>query len=220
MRRVSFQQLLALSDTPKGSFNVQLRDGETALAFGSIRPLVGGVYLDLDAIAMLLVDELAAAFGRKFASTIVRGHGDTWLAGVGLVDITQEQVFFAVAEYGEMKRHKAAGGRILRGDNIRLAITTMTFDRGAAIGSITDKVATYNREAEIPARITWVNLTDIVGRVRNIGRQIGLDLEAPFFPPETDPEAYKMLAAAREGRQAMLAWFEREKASAGLAGHG
>jgi hypothetical protein len=202
MRALSTPQLLSITDTSEGTFGSQIKRNETVLAFGLERKLAGGVYLDLDAVAMLLVDELTSALGRKIATTIVRSHSDTWLRAVARVDTTREPVFFVVSEYGEPSRHPYFGGRSLR-DKQRVGQTTMTEgDR---------KGFADNPDVEVPERVTWINVTSILRRIRVRAVKIGLDLSDPFFPPETDPTAKKLLDMARKDRAKALAWYAEQR---------
>jgi hypothetical protein len=200
MRVITTAQLLHITQTPEGTFNAQISRKETALAFGLGRKLAGGVFLDLDCCAVLLTDELAAAFGRKVAATIVIMHGDAWLRGIGEVDATREPVFFQVAEYGEPERHSVFGGRSVR-NRMRVGCSTIVRPVGLA----------DRPDIEVPDRITWVNLSSIVRRIRLRAMQIKLDLSDALFPPESDPDASKLLEKAREDREAATAWYVEQQ---------
>lgn len=201
MRTVTPAQLLTLADTSHNSMNAYLKRGETALAFGSKQRLAGGVMLDVDAAAMELVDELAAGFGRKIASTIVTAHADTWLLGVGRADATREPIFLIVSEFGESKRHKYFDKRALR-DQMKVGVT----DIGQQAARFAD-----NPTVRPPDRMVWINLSSILRRIRERGAKIGLDLSAPFFPPEGDENAAKLLALAKKDREAAMAFYAEQK---------
>jgi hypothetical protein len=199
MRALSPNQFFACAGTTSGNFGAYTSRNEVALAFGLARRLEGGVFLDLDAVAVLVVDELANAFGRQIAATIVRAHSDALLGCVGQADAQREPVFLAIGEYGEAIRHKHFGpGRAVR-------------DR-QRVGMFSGFPKFFEHpEMEVPARLTLVNISDILARVRANAAKIGVDLGAPFFPPPDDPFAEKVLAAAKKEREAALRLYHQHR---------
>jgi hypothetical protein len=207
MRVITTAQLLHVTQMPEGTFHAQVSRKETALAFGLGRKLTGGVYLDLDCVAVLLADELAAAFGRKVAASLVIMHGDAWLRGIGGVDTMREHVFLQVAEYGEPSRHSVFGGRSVR-DKMRVGVSTLTELSGFGAGA-------EQTGLEIPDRMTLVNLTSLIHRIRLRAVQIKLDLSDPLFPPDSDPDASELLKKARKDREAALGWYVEQQLAKG-----
>jgi hypothetical protein len=199
MRSLSTQQFYAAAGTNAGTFGARTNRQETALAFGIERRLAGGKLLDLDAAAMILVDELTPAFGRRYAATIVRAHSDTWLKGVGRADTMTEPMYFLVAEYGEPIKGATHAIR----NSMRVAVATF--------GEFKD----YNDpKAHFPARVTMVNISNVLKRVRANAAKVGVDLSGPFFPPPTDPLAKELIATAKKQREKALAlYFERMAAT-------
>jgi hypothetical protein len=192
MRALSTQQFYAAAGTNAGTFGARTNRNETALAFGIHRRLEGGRLFDLDAVASILVDELTPAFGRKHAAgTIVIGHGDVWLAAVGRADAIQEPVFLVVAEFGAVVK----GMHGFRKD-VRVGQGTLGELFKQNIG---------DAQVPVPPRITLVNVTSILARVRANAARVGVDLAAPFFPPPDDPRARKLIDAAKRSREAALA---------------
>lgn len=208
MRIISPANLYALTEKTQSTVAVQAGRGEIAFAFGLRQRLAGGHPLDLDAVAFVLVDELTAAFGRKIASTIVITHSDKWLLGLGRVDNTREPVFLAVNEYGEASRHKYFDKRALR-DKMSVGVTTVVEHCRGLQAGFADRP-----DIRIPDRITWINLSSILKRIRERAAKLALDLSAPFFPPETDPHARKLLQIAKKDRKKALAWFAVQKLAA------
>lgn len=60
-----------------------------------------------------------------------------------------------------------------------------------------------------PERITWINVSAILRRIRERAAKIGLDFSGAFFPPEGETAA-KLLAMAKKDREAVLAWVAEQ----------
>jgi hypothetical protein len=215
MRALSASQFYACSGVNAASVRARVSRGDNAMAFGLAGPLAGGTYLDLDCVALLLVDELMPAFGRKFAPTLVRAHGDNWLLAVGLADTVAEPVWWFVFEQGPPPTPKPGyiGHRLppdLHRDKYHVAVGTFA------------DFAKLNRFAELPidkrpVRFTGVNVSDILRRIRENAARAGLDLSAPFFPPPSDPLHQQVVEAAKKERNDALALFHQQR-MATLAG--
>ena len=206
MRALSPAQFHACAETDAAKLGGRTARKETALAFGIERKLAGGKYLDLDVVALALVEDLANAFGRRAAATLVRAHADKWLDGVGRADVTREPVFLMIMEYGRPVRHQYFDDKQVS-DRMRIGVSTLADYEPIRFAD--------HPKTEIPARMTWINLSGILARVRVNAAKAGLDFSAPFFPPPDDPIAKELIATAKKSRNDALALFhERRMAKA------
>jgi hypothetical protein len=188
MQRVTADEFFQIIKTTPGTFNVGATRSETALAFGAARPLAGGLFLDLDIAAAMLVDELTPAFTRKFAATLIRGFFDEWCKAVGRVDTTDEPIFLIVIETGEPLAGKRRGYR----------------EHGVNVASATLRELSDNdlREARtVPERMTLINVSSVVRRAREAASAIKVDLSAPFCPGPDDPKFEQAMRDAKAWRE-------------------
>jgi len=200
MRALSAQHFFALAATNHGSWSARTNRGEMALAFGIRRRLAGGRFLDLDAVAAILVDELTPGFGRKFAAVIVTSFGDAWLNAVGQADATQTPVFFQVGEEGDVLTKAERG---VMGKDVPLLRKSVR----VGCGTIAELAKCAEGAPAMPERLTMVNITSMLARVRARAAGVGLDLSAPFFPPPDDPFAKQLIATAKQDREAAVAMY-------------
>lgn len=190
MRKITKQEFLALAGVPYGTFKAAVSRGEVALAFGTERALAGGIFLDLDAVAWRFVDELTPAFARKGAAMIVRAFSDVWMKAVARSEHTTEPVWLVVIETGEPLGGKAPAMRAVR-EGVNVACGTLS---EWAQATLADKKT-------IPNRMTLINVTALVARVRESGSPIGLTLDSPLCPPTDDPNLQKLMTETREVRE-------------------
>ena len=200
MRALSTQQFYAAAGVDAGTFGARTNRQETALAFGIGQRLAGGKLLELDAVAMVLVDELAPAFSRRFAAGIVMGNAHAWLGAVGAADATREPIYFQVFESGEPIRS---------GDRSPLEKAQVGYSTLAEFEKNVKKAT--ERGVGMPPRIHFYNITDILARVRANAARVGVDLSGPFFPAPDDPLAKQILDEATKDRdQALKLYFEQK----------
>ncbi len=186
----------AIAETNRSTFASLVSRGEGALAFGVGAPLAGGHFVAADAAVVLMAYELHPAFGRKYASTILRGHADKVLWCLGKADTTSEPVFFGVAEYGDVQI-KHTSSRAFR-DQLRVGPLVFSEFKG------------FGPAIQQPERVTLINVSNIVRRVRANGKREGIDLSAPFFPPPGDAVADKIIEMMKEDRERALKMFRAE----------
>ena len=166
MRKLDIDQFLTLAGVGRRSFRVMANRNEVALAFGVSDRLAGGNFLDLDVISMICTDELAPAFGRVLAASLVRGFSDVWCMAVSEADASPQPIFLVVIEQGK----KFTGGQRATREGVNMGYGTMA--------DLADKMASV---ASLPPRMTLVNLTSLLADVRAKASAIGLDFSQPFI---------------------------------------
>jgi hypothetical protein len=199
MRALSFEQYLKATGLKETTFRGQEHRGEFAGAFGLQRRLAAGTMLDLDLVAHFLVEELAPAFTRVYAAKLVHSFSDEWLKGIRIAEIQAEPVWFMVSEYGDKRVRGYAATR----DQQRVAVVTFN-----GVGPFVDP---EHPKRDIPARMTFVNLKDILRRARTSAAKAGLDFSAPFFPHPEDPMAAKVIATAKKQREVALQMYQQDR---------
>ena len=194
MRGIDIKEYLTLCQFSRGQFDSRQSRGEIALTFGLERRLVAGIMLDLDVALHLAVEEFTPGFTAAYAARVWRAHPDKFLEGVGLADAQVEPVFLMIAEYGdEVHRASRRPGSSFREKQMCGPVTI-------------DGIYPFSENAEVPIpdRLTLVCVNSILKRVRERAAKIGLDWSAPFFPPPSDPQAAKLIAAGKAQRDYAL----------------
>lgn len=196
MRAITLDQFLVLADVNKSTFKAMTSRGESALAFGTARALAGGTMLDVDAIAWAFLDELTPAFTRQFASVLVRGFSDQWVSAVAKAERLSDPIFLVAIETGEI----TGGGkmRATRREGINIGEGTLA-EIGNALGTAKN----------IPERITMINVTTLVNRLRSRAKAAGIELGPSFFPDMADPDFQRALAEVKASRDQNVARVER-----------
>ena len=192
MRVITPREFLDCIAMNESTFKSLMSRDEAALAFGLTQRLAGGILLDVDAAAMEIAGELTPGFGRKLASVLVRAHSDMWLLGLGRADTTREPIYLLANEYGEARRNKYSSERALR-ETMNVGVTTIT-EHDEARSGFAD-----HPEVRAPDRITWVNLSSVLQRIRARAAQIGLDLSRPVFPARERSGGCTTLGDGEEG---------------------
>lgn len=193
---IDHSAFFALTGITPNNFRVAINRKEVALAFGLGHPLAGGRFVDLDVVSMRLGAELAPAFGRQLAATIVKAFSDAWTEAVSRADRTSDAIFFVVIETG----HPLEGGmrRVAAFEGINAGCATAR-ELAEAIGSA---------KRPPPRRITIVNVSDLLANIRLKALELGVDLSAPFLPLTDDPAFAEAKAEAKKSREALVARIE------------
>ena len=189
MKVLTVEQFLAVAGVRKATYAGFVNRGESVLAFGTQQKLAGGNFLDLDAVAWLILDELTPALSRRHAAVFMRAFSDVWMGAVGRAERTPEPVFLVVGESGE-KNH---GHQRNTYEKISADFGTMPewgeWD--------------YRRVKVVPARITMVNISSVLAVVRWRASAIGLKLASPMVPEHDEPAFAQACADLKEARRAM-----------------
>lgn len=189
MQTLTPKQFFAIAGVKAGTFKAATSRDEVALAFGTKQALAGGKFLDLDAVAWMLVDELTPAFGRKHASVLIRAFSDEWMKGLGKAEAQREPAFLIVIEIGA----RIPGWQAIRE---KVNVTHGTLAELSEIELVGKKT--------IPDRITLVNISSIVARIRANALQIGIELLRPLCPPLDDPDFIAACEETKRSREKLL----------------
>jgi hypothetical protein len=186
MRQLSKEQFLRLISQTASTFKTATARGEVALAFGAPRPLAGGVYCDLDLVAMLLTTELASIATRKGAAAILRTFADKWTEGVARAERTTEPVFVVALEAGTQITHAR---RVIR-EGVNLTVATLP------------EFASFDAQKArtVPNRLTLINLTAVIADARARAAKLDIEFPRPMVTLD-DPgfvEARRVIHEARE----------------------
>jgi hypothetical protein len=164
--------------------------GKSPIAFGF--PVAGSIPYDVDSAFIAAHREFATlqdtdARGLTLAGRLMSLHWDALLTALGLADVSPEPVFLV------MTQDVKAGYRMAQG--LFSEIAAWPIEKVAAIRSM-----------------RFLNVTDLLARLRENARKIGLDLSDPFFVPPTDPLFEEVMAEGdkerEEVRARVRAWLE------------
>ncbi len=95
------RQLLALTNTTANQYRQDKFREQAVAAFGAAEPILEDRPLLVDAMAMIIRDDLARSIPRRAAATTVRAFWDKWIEAIARVEHRGEEVVFAVAEQSE-----------------------------------------------------------------------------------------------------------------------
>lgn len=191
MRHLSRDELLKLLGMTSGTFDQLQRAGFVALAFGSPIPARPGRYLDLDCVAMAMNAGLGQSLPRKVATTIVLGFFNQWVRAVGHAEADATRDYFM-----------AVGG--VGWDDAKKGPKSLLVTNGTA-----DQIAEDFRKGVVG--YYTVNVSDIIRRLRERGRTIGIDLSSPFFFGPSDPRFNEILMMAKQERDLRIARLRKDK---------
>lgn len=159
--------LMAVTGTKPATYRSDLFRGQGVAAFGAQEPVAKDRPLAMDAIAIILRDELhERGVPRKHASLIVRGFFDRWAEAVSHADHDDQDVVFGVVE---------------------LDPKIQVDDWVCAIGPV-EKLADYLKSLPRPQRrALFVHLRDVLSDIRGRAVKAKLDLSGRFFVPPDHP---------------------------------
>lgn len=189
MMRLSVDAFLATAGVGKGTFAAEVSRDQVGLAFGTAAPLSAGNFLDLDAIAWLVLKELTPAFGAKLAATLVRRFSDQWLGAVAMQEEGPDDgpVFLLVAEFGS---------RLASDYHAVYEDVNVTAGRLGAFGDFD-----HRKVRKVPRRMTLVNMAVVIDTARRNAKAAGVVLPDRLVPALDDPEFAAVRAATREARE-------------------
>jgi hypothetical protein len=195
MQRLTREQFLLLTGVTSSRFDVMQHDGHVALAFGVPIPAAAGQYFDMDVVAVRLTGELTPMVGRDVATAIILTHFDVWGDAVGRADFDARPMFFAVGII------ETKGTVDAKGVRPREFLIT-----GGTQQEIADDFARLNQD-----KVIVVNVTKIIGNIRETARAAGWNLGAPFFLYPQHEDYVAMLAEAKNARGAALERLKRDR---------
>lgn len=212
MRSIEIDEYLKITGLKRGTYDARQTLREVAFAFGLQRRPAGGVLFDLDCLYHFFVEALTPICSRKHAASIITIHSDEAIGAVGLADAKpkgnakREDVYLAAVEFGP--GYAQIRGR--RNDKM-MKFAAMT------LAKLSESAAKHPDQARGNTRITLVNVTTVLREVRVRAARIGLDFSAPFFPPDTDEMAAKLIATAKKDRERFLRMVAEAQLAAGEA---
>ncbi|WP_192180028.1 hypothetical protein [Mesorhizobium amorphae] len=198
MRTLSSDEFFALAEVKPTTFRAAISRREAVFMAGLDRMLAGGTFLDLDAVAWKLTDELAPALTRKVAAVLLKGFNDQWCAAVSKADQIAEPTFLVALERGQVLEEVELYGQSRKGLGLREAVN-ISYGTMRELGEFD-----HNKATTIPDRMTLINVTSLLARVRDRAKVIGIDLSAPFLPPLGDPSFEQMLAEVKTFRENLV----------------
>ena len=155
--------LMAVTGTKPATYRSDLFRGQGVAAFGAQEPVAKDRPLAMDAVGIVLRDELhQRGLGRKLASLIVRGFFDRWAEAVSHADHDDQDVVFGVVELDPR----------IQVDNWVCAIGPM------------EKLADYLKSLPRPQRrVLFAHVRDVLSDIRGRAVKAKLDLSGHFFVP-------------------------------------
>jgi hypothetical protein len=188
VRTLSREQFLKILGLSSGAYDQIQHSPGAALAFGSPIPAAPGRYLDVDLVGMAMTAGLAPAVGREAATVIVLGFFNHWAAATAEVDSDSGRHFFGLGLVLDEFSRKAKEIRITHGS----AEEILSDLRGSS-------------------SIITVDIRDIVSRLRERARGVGVDLSGAFFYPPGHSKLKEIIAEFVEERERRAARLRRDK---------
>jgi len=180
------QYCQAVGLTPARFRNLAYGDDKNPLAyaFGEMpADMPKGRYFDIDAAVARIGLDLAPGIGQSEAMNIVRISGAAALNAIAWADYTDAPIFFAVAE-GEINGAKC------------FQVASGPFD--SRFERLVVGVRNSKGEEGPTTRITFVNVTEVLRRVRANAAAANLDLSDPFLPAPDSVAFAELLSAGRK----------------------
>lgn len=165
MRLYPFKAFMAAAALSVENLKAYRRRDQIALAFGRRDAFASLQYLEIDAVSVLLADELAVSFGRTMAAQLTRVHCDKWAEVVAVSEATKSPAYFWVGEFekGGKRSHLVAGAA--------------TSD----VNVVRQKMQAQARGYQY-VRVIPVDVTEIIARVRANAESAGFKMRDPFLP--------------------------------------
>ncbi len=179
MRSLSFDELLAAANLSEGALGVLRQRKQIALAFGRRDAYRALRYVELDAVGVLLAEDLSRNFTRKIAAQIVRVHGDVWAAAVGAAENSEEPIFFFVLEATNPSGERAH---------------LTTWAPLAGINKMLDEMAQQLVAAGYTKpRLSSAFINQAIEQVRANAKKAKIDLSGRFMVSPESPEFRKLI---------------------------
>ena len=178
------RQLLALTNTTANQYRQDKFREQAVAAFGAAEPVLEDRPLVLDAMAMIIRDDLARSIPRRAAARTVRAFWDKWIEAVARVEHRGESVVFAVAEQSE-------GGVWWCGIGPAQQLPAFVANRPPL------------------RRLVFANIPQLYSELQNRATKLGFDLSAGklFLPPD-HPLFISWVSEFREQREALERKFD------------
>jgi len=176
-----------------GAFDQLQHAGHVSLAFATPLPAIPGRYLDLDLVAMAINLGLTPTLGRENSTAIVAGFFTQWACAVGYAEADSTRDFFM-----------AVGGAGWDATKKSPKLLLVTY-------GVLDQIAADFRETKELVGFFTVNVSDIIRRLRGRAREVGIDLERPFFFAPDDPRFDQILKQVERERDARVERLRRDK---------
>lgn len=185
VKTFSFQEMLILAGENAATLRNDRRHGQAVAAFGTAEPSGHNKWLLVDAVAMLIRDQLTErGMKRKLAAWYVLAFSDQWLEGVSRVEHLHHAILLAVADLG--------GGQWW-----------------AAFGAAEKFLAFLKTLPKPPERLYTVELAEIMDDIRERAQKAGIHL-GDFILPPNHPQLVQWTTAFRNARGKELAqWFKK-----------
>lgn len=174
-------RMLILAGKKPNSYRGERARRQVAAAFGAAEPVLRGCTMVVDAVALCIVDDLAAqGLARRQAAHIVRTFFDRWIEAVSRIEHNNEAIVFTVCELDPA---------VCDGNDMRVGI-------GPADGVTEFKLSLLGLK-----RMVIVNVAQIMHDVEMRGRAASLDLTVgDFFLPPNHPLFVEWIADFRRWR--------------------
>jgi hypothetical protein len=194
VRKLSREEFLRARRTSPEAHDVARHRGGVALCFGRQTPATVGEFLDLDLIAMAIVDRLVRFFeDRKDAADCVRGYWPHWLTTLARAeDAKREDYIFFVGTRVD-RNHRSQG----------LVIRSGTFN------DVVQEIAAWPANKK-PSHHYYVDLLLVAEEVRADAKAADVELDDRFFYSLDDPRSR---AAIMEGLRTHAELIRRERKS-------
>jgi hypothetical protein len=190
VRIIKFNEFMAAAGLTSQLLKTLRRRDQLALAFGRRDVYASLNYIELDAVAVGLVDDLSASFDRTFAAQLIRTHCDVWAHVIAQSESTKGPHFFAVVEFER------------RGQVSHLVAGASTGDPQQIMFNVSAQPQAAGYE---PLRTIAVNVTHVTKRVRANARRGGFDFSNRFLPPPGDPRFSEIFEPYKEARDRAVA---------------
>jgi hypothetical protein len=195
MQYVTRQNFVELIGLEEGVFDSMQFHGHISLAFGATLPGTPGRYLDLDLVAMAINLGLSPPFGRDTATTIVLRFFASWVHVVARAEADQSQDFFlAIGALG-----------------VRDFVKKIPKLYGVAHGTLDEIKEDFHQQDEPLVNACFVNISDLIRRLRSRSREAGINLESEFFFLPSDPRFAGIQRAVEREIEARIGRLKKDE---------
>jgi hypothetical protein len=180
---LTHRDLLALTNTSPTQYRQDRFRNQSVAAFGAAEPVLKDRPLLVDAMAMMIRDDLARSIPRRAAATTVRAFWDKWIEAVARVEHRREPVLFAVAEQSEGVWWCATGPA--------------------------EQLPAFVANQLPLRRLVVVNVAELMLELQNRADKLGFDLSpGDLFLAPDHPHFIRWVTEFREQREALQRKFD------------